>query len=53
MQRWLQDFAFRITIGVESFILGGLAALGAAVAAILWQTLKAARANPISALRYE
>lgn len=53
MQRWLQDFAFRITIGVESFIIGGLAALGAAVAAILWQTLKAARANPISALRYE
>ncbi len=53
MNRWLQDFAYRITIGVDVLLVAGAAAFGAALVAILWQTLRAAQANPVSALRSE
>lgn len=53
MNKWLQDFAYRITIGVDVLIIAGVAAFAAALTAILWQTLRAARANPVKALKYE
>ena len=50
---WLQDFAFRIQLGLGLF--AGVAALAFLVAwaTVGWQTLKAARINPIRALKEE
>ena len=53
MNRWLQGFAYRVDIGIGSFIFGGVVALCIAVITVGFQTIKAARANPIKALRYE
>ena len=53
MNRWLQNFAYRINIGPGAFILAGLIALVIALLTVSYQAVKAARANPIEALRYE
>ena len=53
MNRWLQDFAYRIDLGLGVFILGGLLALLIALATVSSQAIKAALANPVDALRYE
>jgi putative ABC transport system permease protein len=53
MNKWLQNFAFRIDLSVWTFILSGLVALCIALFTISYQTLKAALANPVSSLRYE
>ncbi len=53
MSKWLQDFAYRINIGLNTFILAGLLALLIALATISYQAAKAARANPVSSLKYE
>jgi len=53
MHRWLEDFAYRITINPGIFILAGLAALVIAFATISFQALKVAVANPVKALKQE
>jgi len=53
MRRWLQDFAYRIELGPGVFVLGGMLALGIALLTVSLQAVKAARANPVDALRYE
>jgi putative ABC transport system permease protein len=53
MNRWLNDFAYRIHIGVDIFILSGLTAFGIAVLTVIFQSVKAARINPVEALRCE
>jgi putative ABC transport system permease protein len=53
MHRWLQNFAYRVEIGIEIFILSGLAALFIALLAVSYKTIKAATANPADSLRYE
>jgi len=53
MNRWLQNFAYRVKISPEIFILSGLAALIIALIAVGYQTVKAATANPADSLRYE
>jgi putative ABC transport system permease protein len=53
MSRWLQNFAYRINIGWSAFILAGLFVLVIAVLTVSYQTVKAAKANPVDALRYE
>lgn len=50
-QQWLQNFVYRIDIGAGVFVLSGLLALGVALATLSVQTLKAALANPVEALR--
>jgi len=53
MNRWLQDFAYKIDIGYWVFIIaGGFAAL-IALATISIQSVKAAIANPVKSLRSE
>ncbi len=52
-QRWLQDFAYRIDLGWEIFALAGILALAIAFLTISFESLKAALANPVEALRYE
>jgi putative ABC transport system permease protein len=53
MNKWLQTFAYATTIGIDVMLIAGAVAVLAALAAILWQTFKAARANPVKALKYE
>jgi len=53
MHRWLQNFAYRTTITLDSFILSALAALIIASFTVCIQTLEAATANPVDCIRYE
>jgi putative ABC transport system permease protein len=53
MEKWLQDFAYRIDINLSIFILSGVIALIIALITVCFQTIKAAIANPIDSLRYE
>jgi putative ABC transport system permease protein len=53
MRRWLQDFVFRTEITWEIFLLSAGAALVISFFTISFQSLKAARSNPVHSLRYE
>lgn len=53
MNRWLQNFAYRININVWMFILAAAGVLFIAFITVSYQTLKAAFANPAETLRYE
>ena len=53
MDKWLQGFAYRITISAWIFIASTLAALLIALLTISYQALRAALANPVKALRSE
>ncbi|MGH7602227.1 MAG: ABC transporter permease, partial [bacterium] len=53
MNRWLQNFAYRIEIGWWIFALAGIAALAVALLTVSTQAIRAALANPVEALRYE
>lgn len=53
MHRWLQDFAFRITINWWIFLVAGLIALFIALLTVSFQSIKAALSNPIKSLRTE
>ena len=53
MSRWLQDFAYRISIEWWVFVLAGLSALLIALLAVSFQAIKAALSNPVKSLRTE
>ncbi len=53
MNKWLENFAYRINIGWWTFLLAGGIALVIALLTVSWQAIRAARANPVKALRYE
>jgi putative ABC transport system permease protein len=53
MNKWLQNFAFRIDLTVWPFFIAGFAALIIALLTVSWQAVRAATANPVEALRYE
>jgi putative ABC transport system permease protein len=53
MNKWLQDFAYRIAIGWWVFALAGVIALVIAFATVSFQAVKAALANPVESLRSE
>ncbi|GAB5519146.1 MAG: ABC transporter permease [Rhodothermales bacterium] len=53
MQRWLEDFAYRIELGPMLFIVGAVLALALAASVVSLQAFRAARANPVDSLRYE
>ncbi len=53
MERWLQDFAYRIEISWPIFLMAGLIALLVAVLTVSYQAIKAALTNPVKTLRYE
>ncbi len=50
---WLQDFAHRIEPGIFMFILSGVIAMIIAFLTVSYQSLKAARTDPVKALRHE
>jgi len=53
MHRWLQNFAYRTELNWWIFVLAGILTLGIAFFTVSWQSWRAARRNPIEALRYE
>lgn len=53
MDKWLANFAYRMELGIGIFLLSGLLTLIIALLTVNVQTLKAARSNPVDALRYE
>jgi len=53
MDKWLTNFAYHIELGIGIFVLSGALALGVALLTVGTQTFKAARSNPVDALRYE
>jgi putative ABC transport system permease protein len=53
MNIWLQDFAYRIDLNVGYFIISALLAFVIAIFTVGFQAIRAARANPIEALKYE
>ncbi|MCP4726781.1 MAG: FtsX-like permease family protein [bacterium] len=53
MNRWLGDFAFRIDLGIEIFVLAGAGTLVIAILTVSFQAVKAAIADPVDSLRYE
>jgi len=53
MNKWLQEFAYRIDLSVWIFFLSGLAAFCIALLTVSYQSIKAATANPVDSLRYE
>jgi putative ABC transport system permease protein len=53
MNRWLQGFAYRINIGIWSFVLSAVIAFLVALLTVSYQAIKAAIANPVESLRYE
>jgi putative ABC transport system permease protein len=53
MNEWLQDFVYKVEIGISVFIVAGLAAVILGLATVSWQSIKAAIANPVDSLRDE
>lgn len=53
MNKWLQDFAYRIEISAWIFVLAGILAFLIALLTISYQAIKAALANPVTSLRTE
>ena len=51
--KWLENFYYRINLGMFSFIAGLSIALGIALLTISYRVLKAARINPAQSLKYE
>ncbi|MEJ2614183.1 MAG: ABC transporter permease [Ignavibacteriaceae bacterium] len=53
MNKWLQNFAYRIDLTIWPFISAGLVALVIALLTVSWQAIRAATSNPVKSLRYE
>ncbi|MGN8069989.1 ABC transporter permease [Mucilaginibacter sp. 22184] len=53
MNKWLQEFAYRINIQWWVLVLAGVAALHIAVVTVSFQSIKAAIANPVESLKNE
>ncbi|MCK4645264.1 MAG: ABC transporter permease [Candidatus Aminicenantes bacterium] len=53
MRNWLQNYPYRISIGVTIFLFSAVATLGIALLTVGFQAVKAAVANPADSIRYE
>ena len=51
--KWLQNYAYKITLNWWLFVLSGLGAVLIAIMTISYQSIKAAIANPVKSLRSE
>jgi putative ABC transport system permease protein len=50
---WLQDYTYKVEIGILVYILAGVAAFVVAWLTMGYQSIKAARVNPVQSLRSE
>jgi len=53
MDRWLEDFAYRISVQAWMFILAGVVAVAIAFLTVSFQSVRAALSNPVKSLRSE
>ena len=53
MNKWLDGFAYKISINISIFILAGVIALAIAFSSVFIQAYKAANSNPAEVLRYQ
>ena len=53
MSRWLDGFAYKISVNLWVFVYAGLAALVIALLTVSFESIKAASTNPVKALRSE
>jgi putative ABC transport system permease protein len=53
MEKWLKNFAYKISLNWWIFAFAGLLALGLAVLTVSWQSWSAATQNPVKTLRHE
>ena len=53
MNKWLQDYEYRINITWSIFVIAGLVALFIALLTVSFQAIKSAVANPVRSLRTE
>ncbi len=53
MNNWLENFAFRIRLGLWPFLVASLFALMIATMTVLYQAYRASLKNPIESLRFE
>jgi putative ABC transport system permease protein len=53
MDKWLQNFAYRVNISVWIFVLSAVITMVIAFVSVSFQTIKAATANPVDSLKYE
>jgi putative ABC transport system permease protein len=53
MTRWLEAFAFRTSLGVDTFTIAFATAVAIAFLTVFYQSIRAALSNPVDALHYE
>ena len=53
MNKWLENFVYKTTLGWWIFALAGVLALGIALLTVSFHAWKAAMRNPVEALQYE
>jgi len=53
MNKWLEDFAYRISIGWLVFVIAGASAIIIAMITVSFHAIRAAVANPVESLRTE
>ncbi|MEZ4829293.1 MAG: ABC transporter permease [Bacteroidia bacterium] len=53
MDQWLSEYAYRIEPGIGLFALAGIISLAVAWLTIMFQSLRAATANPVTSIRTE
>lgn len=53
MNKWLEDFSYRIEIGIWVFVLASLLAVVISIITVSYQSIKAAIVNPVKSLKTE
>ena len=53
LNKWLEDFAYRVNVSLWAFVLASVIAMLIAIFTVSYQSIKAAIANPVKSLRYE
>jgi len=53
MKQWLENFAYRINLGLGIFLISAVTTLLIALITVSFQAVKSARANPVNTLKYE
>ena len=53
VEKWLQNFAYRIYLGLEIFVLAGIFVVVTALATVSYNAIRASTVNPIDVLRHE